>query len=167
MILRVFILFLCCFVMETCTVKYSFTGASISPEVKTVSVSEFPNNAPLVHPRLAVVFSEKLKDRFLNQTSLLLVSSAGDLNFEGEIVDYNTSPVAIQSGDQAAFNRLTIVVNVRFSNAYNPKQNFESRFSRYADYDSRKNLEDVQESLIESIVEELTEDIFNKSVANW
>ncbi len=161
--------FLACLLLYSlsCSVKYSFTGASISPEIKTISIQDFPNLAPLVNPQLTVKFIEKMKDRFINQTSLVLINGAGDLNFEGEFVDYSTMPVDIQGGDVAAKNRLTIVVKVRFSNAYDPKQNFDERFSRYADYDNTKTLEEAQNDLVETILDEIIDDIFNKSVANW
>lgn len=151
----------------SCSVKYSFTGASISPEIKTISIQDFPNLAPLVNPQLAVKFSEKMKDRFINQTSLMLINGVGDLNFEGEFVDYSTMPVDIQGGDVAAKNRLTVVIKVRFFNAFEPKQNFEEKFSRYADYENTKTLEEAQDDLLETILDEIIDDIFNKSVANW
>lgn len=146
---------------------YSFTGASISPDVKTVSIKYFPNNAPLVQPTLSRKFTEALRDKFTSQTNLSMVPSSGDLNFEGEIVGYSTEPVAIQGDQKAALQRLKITVNVRFTNAKNDKQNFETNFSRYADYDASSRLSDVEEGLIDQINDELTQDIFNKAVVNW
>ncbi len=108
-----------------------------------------------------------MKDIFTSQTNLGIVSTSGDLNFEGEIVNYITSPVAIQSNDQAALNRLAITVSVKFTNAKDEKQNFETTFSRYADYSSAQSLSDVQESLIEEINKQLVQDVFNKAMINW
>lgn len=151
-----------------CSVKYSFTGASIPPEAKTVSVANFPNLAPLVNPTLSNTLTEALKDRFISQTSLQLVQSYGDLQFEGSIVDYRTAPVNIQAGsDAAAQNRLTISVSVKFINLVDSDANYETRFSRYAEYDSSQSLSDVESGLVEQIVEEIIEDIFNKAVVNW
>lgn len=146
---------------------YSFTGASISPDVKTFSVQYFPNRAQLVQPLLSQAFTEKLKERFISLANLRLTDRDGDLQFEGYISDYRTAPVAIQGTETAALNRLTISVNVKFVNTKDAKQNFETTFTRYADYDSRKNLQEVELSLIDDVNRQLIDDIFNKSVSNW
>ena len=93
---------------------YSFTGASISPDVKTVSVQYFPNRAATIQPTLSQVFTERLKDYFLEQSNLSLEADGGDLNFSGEIVKYEIKPIAIQANEQAAQNRLTINIKVKF-----------------------------------------------------
>lgn len=164
-------LFLLCvslLLLSGCKVNYSFSGASISPDVKTVSIQYFRNNASLAPPTLSQSFTESLKDIFIAQTSLTVIPRDGDLSFEGEIVNYVTMPVAIQAGsDQAALNRLTITVAVRFNNAKDEKQKFETTFSRYADYPSSQNLNSVQNQLIEDINKQLVQDIFNKAVINW
>jgi Lipopolysaccharide-assembly len=146
---------------------YSFTGASIAPEVKTVSVAFFPNRASLVQPSLSQTFTEKLRDKFVSQTNLTLLERGGDLTFDGSITDYNTQPIAIQGNEQAALNRLTISVKVKFENLKDPKQNFESSFTRYADYDSRQELSSVEQDLINEICNQLVDDIFNRAVINW
>lgn len=146
---------------------YSFSGASISPDVKTFSVQFFPNRAQLVQPILSQAFTEKIKEKFISQTNLRQLDRNGDLQFEGYITDYKASPVAIQGTQTAALNRLTISVFVKFTNRVDPKQDFETNFSRYADYDSRKSLQEVEVGLIEEINRQLVDDIFNKSVSNW
>lgn len=146
---------------------YSFTGASISPEVETVSVAYFPNNAPMVQPTLSNTFTESLKDKFISQTNLDLLNDNGDLHFEGSITGYKVKPIAIQANETAAQNRLTISVKVAFTNAFDEENNFSKSFSRFADYSSTQDLSTVETQLIEQIVGELTEDIFNKAVANW
>lgn len=146
---------------------YSFTGASIPAEAKTISIANFPNKAELVQPSLSQAFTEKLKDRFASQTSLNLIPRNGDLHIEGEIVGYATEPVAITGAQTAALIRLKITVNVRFVNKFSPKDNYESTFSRYEDYPSSQNLSTVEDGLIALISEALVEDIFNKSVVNW
>lgn len=152
--------------MQGCGV-YSFSGASIPPEAKTISITQFPNKSELVQPSLSQVFTEKLKDRFSSQTSLNLVPRNGDLHIEGEITGYSTEPVAI-SGDQLAqMIRLKITVNVRFVNKFDPKASFETSFSRYEDYDSRLDLRSEEEGLITRISDALVDDIFNRSVVNW
>ena len=146
---------------------YSFSGASIPPEAKTVSVQYFPNQAALINPTLSNDFTTALRDAVMNQTSLDMVESSGDLAFEGEIVDYKTTPIAITAGQTAALNRLTITVNVRFVNAFDETKNFETKFSHYEDYPSDQDLNSVQESLTGTIIEALVEDVFNKALVNW
>ena len=146
---------------------YSFTGASIPAEAKTVSVQHFPNNANLVNPMLSDIITNNLRDRFMNQTSLDEVPDNGDLAIEGEIVDYKTSPTAITGDQVAALNRLTITVNVRFYNRFNESKNFEQKFTQYDDYPSNEDLNVVQEALVTTICDKLCEDIFNKAVVNW
>ena len=151
----------------SCRINYSFTGASISPTVKTVSIQYFPNQAPLVVPTLSGTLTDALRDYFTSQTNLVLVKSGGDLNIEGVITGYVVQPIAIQGNETAAMNRLTITVNVKFTNKTNEKQDFETNFSRYQDYQSSKSLVSVQDDLIKEINDQLVQDIFNKAVVNW
>ncbi len=146
---------------------YSFSGASIPAEAKTVSVDYFPNHAQLVNPLLSNNLTNALRDAMTNQTTLDLVETGGDLAFEGEIVDYTTTPTAITAGQTAAMNRLTIKVKVRFTNRIDDTKDFEQTFSRYEDYPSDQDLNSVQESLTTTIVDQLVEDIFNKALVNW
>ena len=145
---------------------YSFSGASIPAEAKTVSVDYYPHHAHLVHPLLSDNLTTALRDAMNSQTTLDLIETGGDLAFEGEITDYRTTPVAI-TGQTAAMNRLTITVKVRFSNRIDDTKDFEQSFSRYEDYPSNQDLMSVQEALTATIVEQLVEDIFNKALVNW
>ena len=153
------------FVCQGCGI-YSFSGASIPAEAKTVSVQYFPNHAQLVNPMLSNNFTNALRDAMTNQTTLDMVETGGDMAFEGEIIDYKTTPVAI-TGQTAAMNRLTVTVMVRFSNRFDDSKDFESSFSRYEDYPSDQELNSVQESLTATIIDALVEDIFNKALVNW
>ncbi len=146
---------------------YSFSGASISPDIKSVTIDFFRNHAAIVQPVLSQAFTEKLKEKFVTQTSLRLMDKDGDLHFEGSITDYSTQPIAIQGTQTAALNRLTITVSVKFTNAKDEKQNFESSFSRYYEYDSQKSLTDVEQTAITEINKQLVDDIFNRAVSNW
>lgn len=145
---------------------YSFSGASIPAEAKTISVDYFPNHAQLVNPLLSENLTTALRNAMTSQTTLDLIESGGDLAFEGEITDYRTTPVAI-TGQTAAMNRLTITVTVRFSNRIDDSKDFEQSFSRYEDYPSDQDLNSVQETLTTTIVDQLVEDIFNKALVNW
>ncbi len=154
------------FLSEGCGV-YSFTGASIPPEAKTVSVAYFQNRAPLIQPLLSPTFTDMLTDRFTNEGNLDMVETNGDLALDGEIIDYKTTPVAIQGNQTAALNRLTITVNVRFVNKFEPDKNFEQKFTEFLDYPSDADLNSISGDLIVRISEILVTDIFNKAVVNW
>lgn len=146
---------------------YSFSGASIPPDAKTLSVIYFPNKAPIVQPMLSKNITEALQDKFRSESSLSVIQRNGDLAIEGEITGYDTQPIAIQGNQIAALNRFTLTVNVRFRNKFDEKANFESSFSRYRDYNSSQSLSAVELTLLPSMLEEIVQDIFNKCVVNW
>ena len=150
-----------------CKGGYSFTGASIPADAKTISVANFPNYATMVYPQLSQVLSDGLRNTFSSQTNLTLINSGGDLDISGEITGYTMQPTAITSNDQAAMNRLTITIKVKFVNTKDPKANFEQSFSRYKEFSSNLNFSSVESSLVDEIVTELIDDIFTKSVVNW
>jgi len=154
------------FFFNSCGI-YSFTGASISPGAKTVSVQYFPNKAALIEPSLSATFTNALRDIFTTQTNLRMVSKNGDLDLEGEITQYSITPQAIQANQIAASNRLTVTVDVRFVNKLDPTKNFETQFTQYMDYPSSQNLSAVKDSLLKQITDNLAQDIFNKAVVNW
>lgn len=148
---------------------YSFTGADIDySKTKTFQVSYFQNNAPIVEPGIARDFTQELQDLLLNQTSLDLVNNNGDLVYEGEITQYYIAPITATSQSTAAQNRLTISVNVRFYNTQNEDKDFEQRFSFYYDYPGGTQLTGSRlDDAVAVIFERITQDIFNKSLANW
>lgn len=146
---------------------YSFTGASIAPDVKTISIKYFANQTTLAPSSYSQIFTEALKRKFLNQTSLTIVSDNGDLDIEGSVTNYSVSPQAVQANQTAAMERLTITVTVKFRNEKDPKQNFQQSFSRYADFASGNSLSSEENKLHEVINEALIEDIFTKAVVNW
>ena len=150
-----------------CRMSVSLTGGTVDPRAKTVAITTFQNNASLVNPTLSQSFTTALKDKIQGQTSLTIVATNGDYELEGEIVNYNVSPVAIQGNETAAMNRLTISVRVRFTNSFDDTQNFDQTFSRYADYSSTQNLSSVEATLVSEINDALTDDIFNKAFVNW
>jgi len=161
-----FLLFILPVLTESCKI-YSFTGANISPEVKTFSVYYFQNRSRLVNPLLSQQFTEGLRDKLQRQTSLREITDAGDLEFSGQIDGYEVRPVSIQKEDLAAQNRLTISVKVKFINNKEHEQDFDRSFTAYEDFSSSLSLNDVEGSLVPEIVKKLMEDIFNASVANW
>ncbi len=152
---------------KTMKINYSFSGVNISPDIKTVTVEYFPNRAPVVQAQLSQLFTDALIDKIQSNTSLELVPAGGDVAFSGEIRNYETRPTAITGAETAARNRLTIGIRVVYTNNMDPDAGFESTVSRYEDYDSSQNLADVEDELIELIIEEILEDIFNKAFVNW
>ena len=155
------------FISSSCKINYSFTGATMSSEIKTISVQYFPNYSKLVQPTLSQTFTEAMKDKFQSQTNLEFVNDIGDINFEGEIREYRTQPVAISGNETASLNRLTITIRVKYTNSVEPENSFDASFSRYADYDSSSILEDVEDELITQIVEQILDDVYNRAFVNW
>jgi len=150
-----------------CKVSYSFSGASIPPAVKSVSIQYFQNRASLVQPGLSQALTDALIDKCKAQTNLAVINGQGDVNFEGEITDYSTRPGAIGADAQASMNRFTISVKVKFTNSVDPTLSYEQSFSRYEDYNSNLDLSAVEKDLSDKIVEALVEDIFNQAFVNW
>ena len=153
-------------VLSSCGI-YSFTGASIHPDAKTVSVEYFKNNAPIFNPSLSQEITEMLQDKLSSQTPLQLTDGKGDLQFKGQIIDYSVSPVGLQASETAAQNRLTIRVKVEFINEFEENYNFNETFTRYADYESSQILSAVESAIVPEIIELITDDIFQKAVVNW
>ena len=165
-------IFLLTFVLVTaiftaCKVGYSFTGASIAANVKTFSVYYFPNRAKLVNPNLSQSFTDGLQEKLIRQTSLNQITESGDLEFSGQVTDYDVRPMNIQQGDIAALNRLTVGVKIKFVNNKDHSQDWEKSFTGYEDFESTNSLSNVEDGLVTEIIKKLTDDIFNASIANW
>ncbi|ARV16397.1 LptE family protein [Polaribacter sp. SA4-12] len=146
---------------------YSMTGGSTG-DAKTLQIDFFKNQAPLVEPGLSQLFTIEMLDLFTRQTNLTTVTSNGDLYFSGEITGYRITPMSATADQKAAQNRLTITVNVRFVNKLIEKDDFEKQFSFYSDYGATEQLTgSVLETALDEIIERITQDIFNASVAKW
>lgn len=154
-------------IFSSCKMSYSFTGANLSPLVKTYTVYYFPNRARLISPTLSQVFTEELREKLQRQTSLNEMTENGDIQFEGQITGYEVRPMSIQKEDLAAQNRLTITVKLKYTNTKVPSESFERNFTAFEDFDSNMSLADVEDELNLEIVKKLTEDIFNATIANW
>ena len=155
------------FLVQSCGI-YSFTGTSIQPDVKTITINYFEYKALKVNPSLSNQITEALKDKFLRLTKLEQVDMDGDLEIIGEVTGYDVKATAITANEQAAQNRLTVNVKIAFVDRKYPENSFENKsFSAYADFDAMQQLDAVESSLCEEIVEKLCEDIFNGTVANW
>ncbi|PLX22620.1 MAG: hypothetical protein C0599_05890 [Salinivirgaceae bacterium] len=165
------ILILVVFVLgiKSCSIEYTFTGASIPIEAKTFTVRDIDNIAPTINPSLASDLQLALSDKLLTQTRLSSIPYDGDLIYDITITGYEVKPTSISGGDEsvAVENRLTVRVKVKYMNRYDQEAEFEKSFSQFADYESDQNLLDVEDGLVETIIENLINDIFNASVANW
>ncbi len=155
-------------ILTACSISYKFNGASIDyTKVKTISIKDFPNQAPLVYPPLSQQFTEGVKDIYVRQTRLSLVRDNGDLELEGEITGYDLAPLAVKEDAYSSKTKLTITVKVRYANRTNADEDFEQSFSAYREFDSNIMLQDVQDQLCSEIIEELADQIYNSTVANW
>ena len=155
------------FIVQSCGI-YSFTGTSIQPDVKTVTINYFEYTALKVNPSLSNQMTEALQEKFRRLTKLEQVDMDGDLEIVGEVTGYDVKATAITANEQAAQNRLTVNVKITFIDRKYPENSFENKsFSAYADFDAMQTLDAVESSLCEEIVEKLCEDIFNGTVANW
>jgi len=165
---RFILVFIPLLVLSGCTISYKLNGASIDyTRVKSISIQDFPIQASLVYAPLSQKFTEGLKDIYIRQTKLKVVTRDGDLQIDGEIIGYNLTPMATKADGYASETKLEVAVNVRFVNTTKPEDNFEQRFTAYQTFSASSMLEDVQDSLLEEIIKEISESIFNKTVANW
>lgn len=155
-------------IATACSISYKFNGASIDyTKVKTIMISDFTNQASYVNPTLAPEFTEELKDIYIRQTRLEQVTSNGDLALEGEVTGYDFTPMAVKEDALASQTRLTITIRVRYMNNTNPDEDFEQSFSAYREFDSNLMLQQVESSLCAEIIEEIVDQVYNATVANW
>ena len=146
---------------------YNFTGTG-KIDAKTFQVNYFQNSAPLIEPGIERTFTQKLQNLIQNQTSLNLVNSGGDITYEGEIIDYRISPTTATADQRAAESRLSITVNVRFSNKNKEADAFEKKFSFFRNYPGTEQLVGSElNAVLDEIFERITQDIFNESLAKW
>ena len=146
---------------------YSFTGTSIQPDVKTITIPYIENKAIRINPSLSNDLTEALQDKFRKLTSLQQVEMDGDLELVCVITGYDVKATAVTANEVAAQNRLTVTVKIQFSNRKYPEDDVDKSFSAYADYDTNNSLDAVEASLCEEIIDKLCEDIFNATVAQW
>ncbi len=146
---------------------YSFTGTSLSPDIKTFSVVNFTMGTAGGPADLPRQLTEQLKEYFQKNTSLSQLPVGGDLIIEGSIVGYDVLPAAPTANDQAGLNRLNVSAQVRFSNALDETKNFDQSFTYYADFPQDQTLNQNEARLLPTILENLVQQIFNKSAADW
>jgi hypothetical protein len=147
---------------------YKFNGASIDySKTKTIQIADFPIRSSYVWGPMAPLFNNKLKDQFASHTKLIQVRRNGDLKIEGEITQYSQRNKSVSSEGYSAQTELSITVNVRFTNTKNQHENFERQFTATSSYETTRSLASVQEELVTQMVDDLCDQIFNATVANW
>ena len=153
----------------SCSISYKFNGATIDyTRIKTVTIEDFPNQAPLVYPPLSQMFSEHLREQFRRNTRLEPVESNGDLILEGAIVGYELTPMAMQEDALSVMTRFTITVRVSYTNMVEEKKSFSGRtFTSSQEFDSNNLFSDIQEGLANELIEDLVKQIFNATVEDW
>ena len=161
-------LLLMVFLGTACSISYKFNGASIDyTKTKTIQISQFPIRSAYVWAPMQAIFNNQLTDIYARQTKLQQVNRNGDLQLSGEIVEYSQFNKAVSADGYSAQTQLKMTVNVRFVNNANHDEDFEQRFSATTQYDSSQQLTAVQEELVTQMVEDIVDQIFNATVANW
>lgn len=151
-----------------CTISYKLNAAAIDYNVvKSITIRDFPNQAPLVYPPLSQVLTEQMKDLYIRKTRLQMAPNNGDLELEGEIIGYDLTPMAVKEDAYESRTKLTVSVRVRYTNNQKSEDDFEQTFSAYQDFDANQMLDLVQEDLCKKIVEEICDQVFNATVAKW
>ncbi|MEC8739185.1 MAG: LptE family protein [Bacteroidota bacterium] len=155
-----------CFFWCSCGI-YSFQGISIPPDVQSVSVQYIENNADLVNPILSQIITERLKDKFIQETNLNLVSEKGDFAFSGVITEYTVAPVTAEQDAQTTLNSLTIAVQLKMTCEKHEELSFDKKFSNFQNFEASANFSAEEERLVDAILENLINEIFNKAAINW
>ena len=167
-IARLFSVCIVAMLLSACTISYKFNGASIDyTKTKTIQIADFPIRSSYVWGPMAPLFNNTLKDEFANHTHLSQVKRNGDMKIEGEISQYNQRNKSVSSQGYSAQTELSMTVNVRFTNNANHSNDFEKQFTATSTYETTKNLNSVQEELVTQMVKDLSDQIFNATVANW
>lgn len=160
----------CCMLLclSSCSISYKMNGANINYQTThSISIADFPNNAPMVNPTLSSAFTEALRDLYTRQTRLQVLRKNGDLEIEGEIVGYDLTQGAIKPDSYASESRLTVRITVHFTNNIYPEESFDRTYSAYQTFDASRLLSDVQEELCTAIIDEIANNIYNDTVARW
>lgn len=158
----------CIIILISCKVSYQFNGASIDYNVtKSIHIADFQNQTLNQYAPLMQTFNNRLRDVFTRNTKLQFLNDNADMELEGEVTRYDTAPLAVQENMVASQTRLTMDIRIRFRNNKNPDEDKEQTFSAYRDFDSSKSINEVQDKLNEELTEDIVDQIFNSTMANW
>ena len=154
--------------LVSCSVSYKFNGASIDyTKTKTIQIADFPIRSSYVWAPMASIFNNQLKDVFATTHASFTVKRNGDMKIEGEITQYSQRNKAVTAEGTSAQAELSMTVNVRFTNNANHSEDFEKQFTATSTFETTQSLNSVQEELVTQMVEDITDQIFNATVANW
>ncbi|HOI26198.1 MAG: LPS assembly lipoprotein LptE [Paludibacteraceae bacterium] len=154
--------------LSSCLISYKFNGSSIDyTKIKTITIDEFPNQAPLVYPTLSAEFTEALRDEFSQKTRLNFVTDNGDLQIQGAIIGYDISSMSVSTSGESMDTKLSMTIKVKFTNKVNPSENFEENFTAYQVFSNASTINQVQDELNKLIMDDIISQIFNRTVANW
>ncbi|PWT78536.1 MAG: hypothetical protein C5B59_01555 [Bacteroidetes bacterium] len=150
---------------------YSFKDVSVPKEVKTIRIAYIENKARIIDPQLSPQLTDKLKQKINNQTRLTQVQSDdADYDVTGYISDYSVTTAGV-SNQQAATNRITVSVHIIFKNKLSDQKigtpDFEDDVSRNFDFSATLTVNDAQAQLTGTIVQNMTDEIFNRIFSNW
>ena len=148
------------------TVKFNMSGATVG-NAKTCQVGFFENRADDVNPRLSLQMTDALKDKIQSSTSLKLVNSNADVAFEGVITGYTVTSGQVDVTGVAKKDRLTVTVKVKFTNELDSDKSYDKSFSRFQEFPGGTNIRSVENDLVDEILKEIMEDIFNEAFASW
>ena len=162
-------IFYCSLFIVNCSLIscYTFRGASLDPNLKTIQIQNFQFQTAGGPPNLSLQFNEKLKEYFQRNTSLKTTNINPDLMFEGAIIGFTVEPKAASSDDKGGLNRLTIIIQVKFTNAKNDEKSYDQEFSFYQDFAQTQTITAVQGELVPKILDQIVLDIFNKTAGEW
>lgn len=150
-----------------CSISYKFTGTNLNYDlIKTIQIDHLPNRAPYGWAPMEAMFNNQLQDLYANQTRLRLVKRGGDLHLAGEIVSYDQFNKSVSADGFSSQVQLRVTVNIRFENR-KANQRWERQFSATAPYDARLQLAQVQEQLVRELLRDISDQIFNATVADW
>lgn len=166
--LRLIALCLVVVITVSCSVSYKFNGASIDySKTKTIQIADFPIRSSYVWGPMGPMFNNKLKEQYADHTKLSQVKRNGDLKIEGEITNYSQRNKSVSAEGYSAQTELSITVNVRFTNNTNHQEDFEQQFTATTSYETTQSLAAVQEQLVTEMIDDIVDQIFNATVANW
>lgn len=150
-----------------CSISYSFTGTNINYDVtKTIQIDKIANRAPYGWAPMEAMMNNKLQDKYANGTRLQIVRRNGDLQVAGEIISYDQFNKAVSADGYSSQVQLKIGVNIRFKNTKTGQQ-WEKQFSATTQYDATQSLATVQETLVGQMLDDIIDQIFNATVADW
>ena len=146
---------------------YSFKGASLSPDLKTIQITNVRMETAGGPSNLSLTINEKLKEYFQRNSTLKITNQNPDLTIEGTIVGYELTPQAPTSDDKAGLNRLTLRIQFQLTNRLDETKNFDQEFSFYQDFPQNQTLSQVEKTLIPKLSDQIILDLFNKIAGDW